>query len=56
MVEINNQRKEAFLDMHSVVGGELITDVRKPEILSCDVIVGGELLLITPITLANTSR
>ena len=31
MVEINNQRK-AFLDM-LVVGGELITDVRKPEIM-----------------------
>ena len=31
MVEINNQRK-AFLDMHSVME-ELITDVRKPEIM-----------------------
>ena len=30
MVEINNQRK-AFLDMRVV--GELITDVRKPEIM-----------------------
>ena len=32
---------------------ELITDVRKPEIMIAvlDVIVGGELLLITPITL-----
>ena len=30
MVEINNQRK-AFLDM--LAGGELITDVRKPEIM-----------------------
>ena len=32
MVEINNQRK-AFLDSAGVVGGELITDVRKPEIM-----------------------
>ena len=31
MVEINNQRK-AFLDV-GVVGEELITDVRKPEIM-----------------------
>ena len=31
MVEINNQRK-AFLDMLAV-GGKLITDVRKPEIM-----------------------
>ena len=41
MVEINNQRK-AFLDMLAV-GGELITDVRKPETTVYDVIVGGEL-------------
>ena len=41
MVEINNQRK-AFLDNTGVVG-ELITDVRKPEIYGYDVIVGGEL-------------
>ena len=41
MVEINNQRK-AFLDMLAW-SEELITDVRKPEILSYDVIVGGEL-------------
>ena len=32
MVEINNQRK-AFLDMLGVVGGNWITDVRKPEIM-----------------------
>ena len=32
MVEINNQRK-AFLDMLAWSGGELITDVRKPEIM-----------------------
>ena len=51
MVEINNQRK-AFLDMLAW-SGELITDVRKPK--SYDVIVS-ELLLITPITLANLSR
>ena len=55
MVEINNQRK-AFLDMLAW-SEELITDVRKPEIAmvmtSCKT---GELLLITPITLANLSR
>ena len=34
---------------------ELITDVRKPEISVYDVIVGGNYLLITPITLANLS-
>ena len=32
MVEINNQRK-AFLDMLAVGRRELITDVRKPEIM-----------------------
>ena len=41
MVEINNQRK-AFLDMQRG-RRELITDVRKPEIIVYDVIVGGEL-------------
>ena len=41
MVEINNQRK-AFLDMLAW-SEELITDVRKPEIMGYDVIVGGEL-------------
>ena len=50
MVEINNQRK-AFLDMLAW-SEELITDVNH----GYDVIVGGELLLITPITLANLSR
>ena len=35
---------------------ELIADVRKPRNHGYDVIVGGELLLITPITLANLSR
>ena len=39
MVEINNQRK-AFLDIQWFE--ELITDVRKPEIMAQD-IVGGEL-------------
>ena len=34
---------------------ELITDVRKPRNHGYDVIVGGELLLITRITLANLS-
>ena len=42
MVEINNQRK-AFLDMLAWSEGKLITDVRKPEIMVKDVIVGGEL-------------
>ena len=41
MVEINNQRK-AFLDMLAW-SERLITDVRKPEIMVTDVIVGGEL-------------
>ena len=41
MVKINNQRK-AFLDMLAW-SEELITDVRKPEIMVMDVIVGGEL-------------
>ena len=55
MVEINNQRK-AFLDMLAW-SEELITGRQKTqEILGYDVIVGGELLLITPITLANLSR
>ena len=51
MVEINNQRK-AFLDMHWRGRRELITNKQ----YGYDVIVGGELLLITPITLANLSR
>ena len=48
MVEINNQRK-AFLDMLAWSEG---TDNgrQKPEIMVMDVIVGGERLLITPIT------
>ena len=53
MVEINNQRK-AFLDGWRGRRGELITDVRKPGNHGYDVIVGGELLLITPITLTQT--
>ena len=40
MVEINNQRK-AFLDMLAWSEGTRITDVRKPEIMVMDVIVGG---------------
>ena len=40
-MKINNQRK-AFLDMLAW-SEELITDVRKPEIMVADVIVGGEL-------------
>ena len=51
MVEINNQRK-AFLDMLAWSEG---TDNgrQKTRNHGYDVIVGGELLLITPITLAN---
>ena len=41
MVEINNQRK-AFLDMLAW-SEELITDVRKPEIMVMTSFVGGEL-------------
>ena len=54
MVEINNQRK-AFLDMLAWSEG---TDNgrQKTRNHDYDVIVGGELLLITPITLANLSR
>ena len=55
MVEINNQRK-AFLDMWRGPE-ELITDVRKPEIIVMTSLwAGGSYLLITPITLANLSR
>ena len=50
MVEINNQRK-AFLDMLAW-SEELITDVRKPEIMVMTSL-WAELLLITPITLAD---
>ena len=54
MVEINNQRK-AFLDMLAW-SEELITDVRKPEIMvpwrHCR---RRAILLVTPITLANLS-
>ena len=46
MVEINNQRK-AFLDMLAWSEGP-ITDVRKPEIMEQDVIVGGELFTGLP--------
>ena len=54
MVEINNQRK-AFLDMLAW-SEELITDVRKLEIMVMTVIVGGELFTDYSITLANLSR
>ena len=53
MVEINNQRK-AFLDMF-MVGGNWYRR-QKTRNHGYDVIVGGELILITPITLANLSR
>ena len=54
MVEINNQRK-AFLDMLAWSEG---TDNgrQKTRNHGYDVIVGGDCLLITPITLANLSR
>ena len=54
MVEINNQRK-AFLDMLAWSEG---TDNgrQKTRNHGYDVIVGGELFMITPITLANLSR
>ena len=55
MVEINNQRK-AFLDMLAWSEG---TDNGRQKTRNHgydDVIVGGELLLITPFTLANLSR
>ena len=53
MVEINNQRK-AFLDMLAW-SEELITDVRKPEIMVMTSLQAESYLLITPITLANLS-
>ena len=54
MVEINNQRK-AFLDMLAWSEG---TDNgrQKTRNHGYDVIVGGELLLITPITLATVTQ
>ena len=54
MVEINNQRK-AFLDMLAWSEG---TDNgrQKTRNRGYDVIVGGELFTVTPITLANLSR
>ena len=48
MVEINNQRK-AFLDMLAQ-SEELITDVRKPEIMVMTSLQAESYLLITPIT------
>ena len=53
MVEIND------VGVHSICWRgrrELITDVRETRNHGYDVIVGGELLLITPITLTQTSR
>ena len=55
MVEINNQRK-AFLDMLAWSEGTDNGRQKTKEIMIYDIIVGGELLLITPITLANLSR
>ena len=53
MVEINNQRK-AFLDMLKRRGRrELITDVRKPEIMVMTSLQAESYLLITPITLTK---
>ena len=52
MVEINNQR--VFLDMLAVGGTD--NGRQKTRNHGYDVIVGGEPLPITPITLANLSR
>ena len=54
MVEINNQRK-AFLDMLAW-SEESDNGRQKTRNHGYDVIVGGELATITPITLANLSR
>ena len=54
MVEINNQRK-AFLDMLAWSEGN-DNGRQKTRNHGYDVIVGGGLFLITPITLANLSR
>ena len=54
MVEINNQRK-AFLDMLAW-SEELITDVRKPEIMVMTPSGGGELFTDYSDHLANLSR
>ena len=51
MVEINGKRK-AFLDMLAW-SEELITDVRKPEIMVMTSLWASSYLLITPITLAS---
>ena len=53
MVEINNQRRRS-----SMWRGrrELITDVRKPEIMVMTSLWAESYLLITPITLINLSR
>ena len=52
MVEINNQRKAFSICWRG--RRELITDVETRN--RADVIAGGELLLITPITLTDLSR
>ena len=52
MVEINNQRK-AFLRYYAGVVGELITDVRKPEIMVMTSLWKAGELFWSPITLAN---
>ena len=52
MVEINNQR-ERFLDMLAW-SEELITDVRKPEIMVMTSLWAESYLLITPVTLTQT--
>ena len=54
MVKINNQRK-AFLDMLAWSEEEVMAD-QKTRNHGYDVIVGGNILLITPITLANLSH
>ena len=54
MVEINNQRKAFSICWRGPEGTD--NGRQKTRNHGYDVIVGGELLLITPITLANLSR
>ena len=55
MVEINNQRK-AFPRYAGVVQEGTDNGRQKTRNHGYDVIVGGELFTVTPITLANLSR
>ena len=56
MVEINNQREGVPRYTSRRGRRELITDVRKPEIMVYDVIVGGESFTDYSDHLANLSR